>query len=367
MRVVGYLASWGVRTKGTRIADLPAKDLTHIFYAFAEITPDGRVTLGDPCLDVGVCDSVAAVNPGGNFAELRRLKEHYPDLRLVISIGGWTRSGRFSDASLNDSTRQLFAQSAIETFVHQTNGLFDGIDLDWEYPTGGGMKGNAERPEDKENFVVLLTEIRKQLDAQGVIDHKHYDLAVALGAGPRAASLDMARVASLLDFIDVMTYDYHSGSTTTGFNSPLYAAKTDPTPAYNIDATIRRLLDANVPANKLLVGIPFYGRAYGNVQNANAGLFQPANGRPPDWGSGDGDWKGLSKKRLNDPRYVRYWDPDARVPYLHDSTSGTWVSYDDPQSVGEKVRYVREHELGGVMIWELGGDDGSLMRAISGR
>jgi len=366
MRVVGYLASWGVRSKGTRIAQLPAKDLTDIFYAFAQVTPDGRVTLGDPCIDVGVCDSLTtAVNAGGNFAELRRLKERNPNLKLVISIGGWTRSGRFSDASLTDSTRQLFATSAIETYMRQTNGLFDGIDIDWEYPTGGGMKGNVERAEDKDNFILLLAELRKQLDAQGAVDHKHYELAIALGAGPRAiANVDMKRVASLLDFINVMTYDYHSGGTTTGFNSPLYAAKGDPTPAYNIDATIHRLLDAGVPPNKLLVGIPFYGRGYGNVESTNSGLFQTASGRPSDWRDRDGDWSVLSKTRLKDPRYVRYWEADARVPYLHDSTSGTWVSYDDPQSVREKVRYVREHALGGVMIWELGGDDGSLMNAI---
>jgi len=368
MRVVGYLASWGVRSKGTRIADLPAKDLTHILYAFAQITPDGRVTLGDPCIDIGVCDSVAAVNVGGNFAELRPLKERNPHLKLLISIGGWTRSGRFSDASLTDSSRRLFVASAIDVYIRQTQGLFDGIDIDWEYPTGGGMKGNVERPEDKENFTLLLAELRKQLDAQGVTDNRHYELAIALGAGPRAiANVDMTHVASLLDFINVMTYDYHSGSSVTGFNSPLYAAKEDPTPAFNIHATIQRLLDAGVPANKLHVGIPFYGRGYGGVVGDNNGLFQAATGRPADWRDRDGDWSVLSQTRLKDPKYVRHWHEDSRVPWLHDPVSGTWVSYDDPQSVGEKVRYVRERRLGGVMIWELGGDDGTLMRAITRR
>ena len=90
MRVVGYLASWGVRTKGTRIADLPARDLTHIFYAFGRIDSTGRVTLGDPCLDVGACTGGQAAAPGGNFAELRRLKERNPHLKLVVSIGGWS-------------------------------------------------------------------------------------------------------------------------------------------------------------------------------------------------------------------------------------------------------------------------------------
>ena len=368
MRVVGYLASWGVRSKGTLIAQLPAKNLTHIFYAFAVIDSAGRVTHGDRCIDIGVCDTVAAVNIGGNFAELARLKKANPHLKLVISIGGWTRSGRFSDAALTDSSRRLFAESAIDVFIRQHPTLFDGIDIDWEFPVAGGMQGNIERPEDKQNFTLLLRELRRQLDAQGAIDGKHYELSIAASAGPREfANIEIDRIAPLLDFINVMTYDYHSGSSTTGFNSPLYAPKGDPTPLFNIHETMSRFLNGGVPANKLLVGIPFYGRGYGGVANVNDGLFQQANGTPSDWRGGDGDWSVLSQTRLKDPKYVRHWDPDARVPWLYDSTSGTWVSYDDPQSVGEKVRYVRERGLGGVMIWELGGDDGSLMRALSGK
>ena len=367
-RVVGYFASWGVRSKGTRIADLPAKDLTHIFYAFAKIGNDGRVTLMDPCVDVGACDSPPTVGSGGNFAELGRLKLRNPKLKLAISIGGWTDSGKFSDAALTDASRRLFSESAIDLFIRQRPGLFDGIDIDWEFPVAGGMEGNVERPADKENFTLLLGELRRQLDAQGAIDHRHYELTIAASARPQEiANVEIARVEPLLDFINVMTYDYHSGPGRTNFNAPLYAAKGDPTPALNVDVTIRAFLDAQVPASKLLVGIPFYGHGYGSVPSANGGLFQPGTGRPSGWREHDGDWNVLAQTRLKDSHYVRHWESAARVPWLYDSTSGTWVSYDDPQSVREKVRYVREHGLGGVVIWELGGDDGSLMRAISGR
>jgi chitinase len=133
----------------------------------------------------------------------------------------------------------------------------------------------------------------------------------------------------------------------------------------NVDVTMRAFLDVKVPASKLLLGVPFYGHGYGGVPNINGGLFQQGAGKPTNWRDGAGDWDTLSQTRLKDPRYVRHWESSARVPWLYDSTSGTWVSYDDPQSVGEKVRYVRERGLGGVVIWELGGDDGSLMRAIS--
>lgn len=368
IRVVGYLASWGVRSKGTRIAELPARDLTHIFYAFAKIGSDGRVVLGDPCVDVGTCRSGPAVGPGGNFAELSRLKLRQPHLKVLISIGGWTGSGKFSDVALTDSTRRVFAESAVDLFIRQRPGLFDGIDVDWEFPVAGGMEGNVERPADRENFTLLLAELRRQLDARGAIDRRHYELAIAASARPsEIANVEITRIVPLLDMINVMTYDYHSGSRSTHFNAPLYAATGDPTPSLNVDVTMRAFLDAGVPASKLLVGIPFYGHGHGGVPGGNGGLFQLGTGKPSGWRGNDGDWRVLAQTRLKNPSYVRHWDSAARVPWLYDSTSRTWVSYDDPQSVGEKVRYVRERGLGGVVIWELGGDDGSLMRAISAR
>jgi chitinase len=352
-RVVGYLASWGVSSKGTRIADLPARDLTHIFYAFGEIRDDGRA--GVP-------------NPGANFDELALLKTRNPHLKLAISIGGWTGSGRFSNVALTDSSRRLFAQSAIDLFIRQRPGLFDGIDIDWEFPVAGGMGGNVERPVDRENFTLLLMELRRLLDTEGLKDHRHYELTIAASARPQEiANLEISRIASLLDFINVMTYDYHSGPGITNFNAPLYAAKGDPTPGLNVDASMRAFVDAGVPSDKLLVGIPFYSHGYGAVPNINDGLFQRGTGTPVGWKSMDGDWRVLSQSRLRDPNYVRHWEANAQVPWLYDPTTGTWVSYDDPQSVAAKVRYVREHGLGGVVIWELGGDDGALMQAIAGR
>ncbi|MEA2765248.1 MAG: chitinase [Gemmatimonadaceae bacterium] len=352
-RVVGYLASWGVNSKGTRIADLPARDLTHIFYAFGDVGPDGLA---------------GVANPGSNFDELAKLKARFPNLKLAISIGGWTGSGRFSDVALTDSTRKLFAQSAIDIFIRQHPGLFDGIDIDWEFPVAGGMKGNVERAVDRENFTLLLAELRRLLDAEGARNHRHYELTIAASARPQEiANLEISRIEPLLDFINVMTYDYHSGPGTTNFNAPLYAAKGDPTPDLNIDASMRAFLDGGVAPEKLLVGVPFYGHGYGEVPNIHDGLFQQGTGTALGWKETGGDWRVLAQTRLRDPHYVRHWEDDAQVPWLYDSSTGTWVSYDDPQSVAAKARYVREHRLGGVVIWELGGDDGALMGAIAGR
>jgi chitinase len=369
MRVVGYLASWGVRSKGTSIARLPARNLTHIFYAFAAIAKDGSVTLDDPCVDVGACGKGAEwpQTAAGNFGELRKLKTRYPHLRIAISIGGWGGSARFSDAALTDASRRKFAESAIETFIRRWPGIIDGIDIDWEFPVQGGLKGNVERPQDKQNFTLLLAELRRELDAEGRRTNKHYELTMAASARPsEIANLELGKIVPLLDFINVMTYDYHTGGQIAHFNAPLYAAKNDPTPELTVDASMRAFRAGGAPPGKLLVGVPFFAKAYGHVPNVNDGFLQPSGGPPSGWKDSDGDWRRLAATRLANPRYVRHWEPTAKVPWLYDATSGNWISYDDPQSVRAKVDYVREQGLGGVVIWELGADDGSLMRAISG-
>lgn len=369
MRVVAYLASWGVKSKGTPIAKLPANQLTHIYYAFALIDPSGAVVLGDRCIDIGVCAraETSPGEPGGNFGELRKLKAKNPHLKLTISIGGWGGSARFSDAALTDESRKRFTDSAIELFIRKWPGLFDGIDIDWEFPVQGGLKGNVERPADKHNFTLLLAELRRELDEQGKVDNRHYELTIAASARPsEIANVELAQITPLLDFINVMTYDYHTDGPIAHFNAPLFAAKNDPTPDLNVDASMRAFEQGGVPPQKLLVGVPFFARAYGRVPKTNAGLFQPSPGKPRDWHESDGDWRRLSRTRLSDPRYVRHWEPSAKVPWLYDALNGTWISYDDPQSVRAKVDYMREHNLGGIIIWEIGADDGQLIRAISG-
>src|SRR3954467_13285758 len=332
-RVVGYLASWGVRTKGAEIANLPARDLTHIFYAFADIAADGSVTLGNRCVDVGACGRGAPLplKPRGNFGELRRLKARYPRLKLPLSIGGRGGSARFSDAALTDSSRGRFSRTALDLFIRRWPGLFDGIDIDWEFPVQGGLKGNVERPADRQNFTLLLAELRRELDDQGRKDRRHYELTIAASARPsEIANVELDRIVPLLDFINVMTYDYHTGGSMAHFNAPVYPAAGDPTPELTVDASMRAFRAGGVPADKLLVGIPFFARVYGGVPNVNAGFLQHSSGEPADWHDSDGDWRRLSRPRLRDPRYVRHWESSAQVPWLYDAKSGTWISYDDP-------------------------------------
>ena len=370
-RIIGYLAGWGVRTKGTRIAELPGAALTHIIYAFARITDDGRLALGDPCLDAGECDSTATstrqTTEGGNFAELRRLKGRHPQLKLLMAVGGWSGSGKFSDVALTAESRAAFTKSAVDLVIRRWPGLFDGIDIDWEYPVRGGLATNVTRPEDRANFTLLLRALRNELDAQGGQDRQRYLLTIATIAGPAVfAQMELDKVTALVDWLNVMTYDYHAGSRIAHFNAPLYTAAGDPTPGFTIDSTVQRYLGGGVPPAKLVMGVPFYGRVYGGVAATNGGLFQPAPGPiPEEWRTGT-DFKSLVRRRPEASGFARVLHPEARVPILYNAATGVWITYDDPESIAEKAGYVRSRGLGGVMAWELGGDDaaGTLVRTI---
>ncbi len=189
---------------------------------------------------------------------------------------------------------------------------------------------------------------------------------MAVSADPdRAANLDLTRLAGIVDWIGVMTYDYYAGATVIGFNAGLFAASCDPTGKANIDSSIRYFLSAGVPPRKLVLGIPFYGRAYRDVSGDGNGALRRA--RPAqDWGGDDGiDYKDIVARHPQSHGFERHWDQTAQVPWLYNPKQRIWISYDDQVSVGRKADYARSHGLAGVMIWDLGGDDGTLLPAVS--
>ncbi|HEX6132429.1 MAG TPA: family 20 glycosylhydrolase [Longimicrobiales bacterium] len=366
-RIIGYLAGWGVRTKGTRIANIGADRLTHLFYAFGDVTEEGIAALGDPCLDTGICEPGAAqpgARPGGNFAALRSLEQRFPHLKLVISLGGWGGSRWFSDAAATPEARRRLVASTINVFLRSHPGLFDGIDIDWEFPVAGGLPENRYRPDDNRNFTLLMEEYRRQLDRLEQETGREYELAIAASARPHeVGNLQLPQLAAVLDFINVMTYDYLSGRNTTHFNAPLRAAAADPAPDFNTDASMQIFLDAGVPAHMLVVGAPFYARGLGNVAPENNGLFQ--QGDPAAAGDFQTiDWRALVRRRPADHGFRRYWNDEARVPWLYNPDTRVFISYDGPDGVRAKADYVRARGFGGIMFWELGGDDGTLLRTI---
>jgi chitinase len=296
----------------------------------------------------------------------------YPHLKVQMSLGGWTWSKYFSDAALTPASRQAFVASCIDLFIKGNlpiigtsphggpgsgAGVFDGIDLDWEWPASEGNVGNVVRPEDKQNLTAVLAEFRRQLDEYGATTGRHYALTAFLPADPAkiAAGIDAANAFGYLDFATVQGYDLHGAwESTTNHQAQLFSPAGDPSPGrYSVDLAVRTYLTGGAPAGKLVIGIPYYGRGWTGAADVNNGLYQPASG--PARGTYD---DGVNDyKKLVSQRGSRFYDAAAGAHLLFDGR--TFWSYDDPQVLNQKTAYVKANGLGGTMVWSLDGDDGS--------
>lgn len=337
-RLVGYFAAWSPG-RHYQVSDIPVDSLTHVIYAFAGIS------------DTGDC---IGRYPGGdsvNLPALMALKQHHPSLRTLISVGGANGSGPFAVAAGGAAARTRLAQSCT-AFMKKYG--FDGIDIDWEFPSSG----------ERDDYTALLQEFRRRLDAQARSDAHSYLLTIAAPAGPsQLANLDLGRISPLVDWINVMTYNFAVSSTPiTNFNAPLFAAADDPSSAarrqtHNVDAAIQTYLAAGVPGQKLVVGVAFSGHGWSGVQDTNHGLFQSHTGVPAGtWEPGGVfDYRDLAMNYLG--RFTRYWHGQAKVPWLYSAAEQVMITYDDPESLAVKADYIREKGLGGVMAWQLSADD----------
>jgi chitinase len=327
-KVVAYVQG------GSLPAQIHAGKLTHIDYAFARIQAN-RALLDRP-------------GAAADLARLRALKQQNPQLKVMVSIGGWTADG-FSDAALTESSRQQFSRS-VSALLQQYD--LDGVDLDWEYP-GQGVAGIKYRESDKQNFTLLLQSLRQELDAAGAVSGKtgsdHYLLTIAAADREYFDHVEMSRLHVYLDWVNEMAYDFFNSLTpTTGHQAGLYrsrfAAPTDRTAA----AAVEQYLAAGVPAGKIVLGVPFYGRGFAGVTPRNNGINQPYE-RSEDFVS----YADLVDKFIGKQGLVRYWDAQAQAPYLWNSASRRFITYDDVQSIAAKRCYVQAKHLGGMMFWEL--------------
>ena len=365
--VVGaYYPEWAIYDRDFQVEDIPADNLTHIFYAFAQVDSNGEVAQFDPWAATQTTFGgkyswdQSQAGEAGNFAELRALKAENPHLTNMLSIGGWTLSASFSDIALTDASREKFALSAVDFMVDHG---FDGLDIDWEYPVCGGLASNIYRPEDTQNYTLLLGELREQLDLQEALDGNDYQLTIASPAGfDKIANYDLAGMSQYLDFINVMTYDYHGAwENTTNHQAALYASSSDPfeyADQYNVASTVQQYLDAGVAAEDIVLGAPLYGRSWTGVDDVNDGLFQSATGAGPGtYENGVFDYDDLFQK-VNDPNsgYVRYWDDEAKVPFVYNESLGVFSTYEDVESLGMKLDFVKDRELGGMFFWEFSAD-----------
>jgi chitinase len=316
-------------------ATIAAEKLTHINYAFANIK-DGRVVEG-------------FARDAENYRILTGLRRGNPDLKILVSVGGWTWSGGFSDAALTRESRQRFVESAVE-FVRRHD--LDGFDVDWEYP---GLPGyaNVNRPEDKQNFTVLMAELRAALDKEAAARSRKYLLTFAAGASSNFLEhTEMDAVQAFVDYVNLMTYDFRGDwNPGAGHHSNLYTHPADPR-RMSADRAVRGFLAAGVPARKLVLGVPFYGRAWGEVSPDYEGLYQPGG---PVRERIETRYSSLAAL-ASQPGWVRRWDALAQAPFLWNAERRVFVGYDDPESLRAKARYIREHGLAGAMFWEYNAD-----------
>ncbi|MEK5059603.1 chitinase [Paenibacillus sp. FSL H7-0326] len=394
-KIVGYYPAWAAYGRTYNVTDIDPTKVTHINYAFADIcwngihgnadptgpnpvtwscqdekgqtinVPNGTIVLGDPWIDTGkqFAGDTWDQPYAGNINQLNKLKQINPNLKTIISVGGWTWSNRFSDVAATAATRETFANSAVD-FLRKYN--FDGVDLDWEYPVSGGLEGNSKRPQDKQNYTLLLSKIREKLNAAEAVDGKDYLLTIASGASPSyVANTELANIASIVDWINIMTYDFNGAwQKISAHNAPLYndpaaaAAGVPDTSTFNVSAGAQGHLDAGVPASKLVLGVPFYGRGWDGCTQTSNGQYQTCSGGSSvgTWEPGSFDFYDLEANYINKNGYTRYWNDTAKVPYLYNASNKRFISYDDVESLGHKTAYIKSKGLGGAMFWELSGD-----------
>ncbi|MFJ4097062.1 glycosyl hydrolase family 18 protein [Kitasatospora sp. NPDC089913] len=419
---VGYFTQWGIYGRQYFVKNLDtsgsAAKLDVINYAFENIDPVNLtcmagVTKGttanpqDPDQGTGAGDADAdyarpmsaaqsvdgVADDGwgklrGNFNQLKKLKAKYPNLKVVVSLGGWTYSKYFSDAAATDASRQKLVKSCLDVWIKGNlpvyngaggdgvaAGIFDGIDLDWEWPgSPDGHAGNHYSANDKANLTLLLAEFRKQLDALG---GSHKLLTAFTPADPVKINQgwDLSKIFNYLDIANVQGYDFHGAGSDnswepnrTGHQGNLYQDAQDPYAThFSVDAAVKPYLDAGVNPRKLTIGLAFYGRGWQGVADGGVkGEWQSATGAAPGQFAEEAGTRGYNNLITTFPNLAVYHDEQSVATYGYTGAGGQWWTFDDAWSIGKKTAYLKSKGLLGAMIWEMTGDTpgGTLITAI---
>ncbi|MFE6030766.1 glycoside hydrolase family 18 protein [Streptomyces niveus] len=363
-KVIGYFANWGVYQRNYHVKNIQtsgsAAKLTHINYAFGNVQ-GGKCTIGDSFADYekaytadqsvdGVADTWDQPLRG-NFNQLRKLKAANPGLKVIWSFGGWSWSGGFGEAAKNPAA---FAKSCHDLVEDpRWADVFDGIDVDWEYPNACGLTCDTSGPDAFTNMVsALRTEFGGDLVTAAI--------TADASDGGKIDATDYGAAAQYLDWYLPMTYDFFGAFAAQGPtapHSPLTSYPGIPQEGFNSDAAITKLKAKGVPAQKLLLGIGFYGRGWTGVTQAEPG------------GTATGAAPGTYEAGIEDYKVLKNTCPAngtvAGTAYAH--CGNNWWSYDTPATIGTKMNYKNEQGLGGTFFWELSGDttDGELIKAIN--
>ncbi|MFC4005893.1 glycosyl hydrolase family 18 protein [Nonomuraea purpurea] len=364
-KVMGYFVQWGVYQRGYHVKNIDtsgsAAKLTHINYAFGNVQ-NGQCTIGDSYADYdrfyqagesvdGVADTWDAGALRGSFNQLRKLKKKYPNLKVLFSFGGWTWSGGFTQAAQNPTA---FANSCYNLVEDpRWADVFDGIDIDWEYPNACGLSCDSSGPAAFRN---VMSAMRSRFGSGNLVT------AAITADGTNGGKIDAADyggAAQYVDWYNVMTYDYFGAFAPQGPtapHSPLTSYSGIPTAGFYSDAAIQKLKSKGVPASKLLLGLGFYGRGW-------SGVSQSAPG-----GTASGPAPGTYEQGIEDYKVLKTRCPStgtvAGTAYAY--CGNQWWSYDTPATIGGKMSYSKNQGLGGAFFWELSGDttNGELITAV---
>ncbi|MCX4678634.1 glycoside hydrolase family 18 protein [Streptomyces sp. NBC_01433] len=364
-KVVGYFTNWGVYDRNYHVKNIEtsgsAAKLTHINYAFGNVT-GGNCSVGDSYADYekaytadqsvdGVADTWDQPLRG-NFNQLRKLKKLHPDLKILWSFGGWTWSGGFGEAAKNPAA---FAESCYNLVEDpRWADVFDGIDIDWEYPNACGLTCDTSG---RDAYGNLLSALRTKFGTGNLVT----SAITADGSdGGKIDAVDYAGAAKYLDWYNPMTYDFFGAwdaKGPTAPHSPLTSYTGIPRAGFNTDAAISKLKGLGIPSEKLLLGIGFYGRGWTGVTQSEPG------------GTATGAAAGKYEAGIEDYKVLKSSCPAtgtvAGTAYAHCGTN--WWSYDTPATIASKMQYKNQQGLGGTFFWELSGDttDGELIKAIN--
>lgn len=411
-----YFVEWGVYGRKFAVDQIPAQNLTHILYGFVPIcgpnpslgeiengnslaalnracagTPDYEVVIHDPWAAIQMpqpqSGHVHSTPYKGTYGQMMALKQRYPDLKIVPSIGGWTLSDPFYDF-VDKSKRDIFVAS-VKQFL-KTWKFYDGVDIDWEFPGGDGASATGGDPvNDGPAYVALMQELRAMLDELSAETGKTYELTSAIGAGyDKIEDVDYAAASQYMDYIFAMTYDFFGGwnnvvghQTALNCGSHMSQGECDGTglddkgeprkgPAYTITNAIDLLLAQGVDAKKLVVGAAMYARGWTGVTRES--MTDPTN---PMTGVGNGkvagsweagviDYKDVVTRYENKAGVEVGYDEIAQAAYAYDPSNGDLVTYDNKKSVLAKGEYVRSLGLGGLFAWEIDADNGDILNAM---